>query len=108
MERRQRIISAAWLHWEHAQKDCAMCHYSRLSYSQFLSLRPKPSLRIFKEDFCNKVVVHFLMSTGADAKFTVDPNTGEVRTGPSSLDREEKSVYRMTAVATDSGKRQVH
>ncbi|XP_078366665.1 protocadherin Fat 4-like [Oculina patagonica] len=43
---------------------------------------------------------------GSDGKFTVDANTGDIRTGPLSLDREEKSVYQMTAVATDPGNRQ--
>lgn len=45
--------------------------------------------------------------TGSDGKFIVDANTGEIRTGPASLDREEKSLYRMTAVATDTGNKQV-
>lgn len=45
--------------------------------------------------------------TGSDGKFIVDANTGEIRTGPASLDREQKSLYRMTAVATDTGNKQV-
>ena len=47
------------------------------------------------------------LSSGSEGKFTVDAITGEIRTTPSSLDREEKSVYRMTVVATDPGDRQV-
>ena len=47
------------------------------------------------------------LSSGSEGKFTVDANTGEIRTSPSSLDREDKSVYRMTVVATDPGERQV-
>ena len=45
--------------------------------------------------------------TGSDGKFTVEANTGEIRTGPAYLDREGKGVYRMTVVATDTGNKQV-
>ena len=59
---------------------------------------------------CNRQNLKFyalLVSTGSDSKFTVDANTGEIRTSPSALDREGKSVYQMTVVATDTGNRQV-
>lgn len=65
-------------------------------------------------DICTSQVLKLLIKslalllfTGSDGKFTVDSNTGEIRTSPSPLNREEKSVYQMTAVATDTGDRQV-
>lgn len=47
------------------------------------------------------------MIIGADRKFIIDANTGEIRTSSSPLDREERSTYQLTAVATDPGNRQV-
>ena len=47
------------------------------------------------------------MIIGSDGKFTIDASTGEIRTSPSPLDREQKSVYRLTVVASDPGNRQV-
>ena len=49
----------------------------------------------------------FPMITGSERKFTMDASTGEIRTSSSPLDREVKSIYRMTAVASDPANRQV-
>ena len=49
----------------------------------------------------------FAMITGSEGKFTVDASTGEIRTSSSPLDREDKTIYRMTAVASDPANRQV-
>ncbi|XP_068675919.1 protocadherin Fat 4-like [Montipora foliosa] len=43
---------------------------------------------------------------GGDNKFTIDANTGDIRTSSSPLDREEKGRYQLLAVATDRGNRQ--
>ena len=45
--------------------------------------------------------------TGGDDKFIIDSSTGEIRTTSSPLDREEKSVYQLIAVAKDRGNNQV-
>ena len=47
------------------------------------------------------------MIVGADGKFIIDANTGEIRTSSSPLDREERSTYQLTAVAKDPGNGQV-
>ena len=44
---------------------------------------------------------------GADGKFTIDPTSADIRTTDSPLDRELKSVYHVTVVATDNGGKQV-
>ena len=49
----------------------------------------------------------FTMITGSEGKFTMDASTGEIRTSSSPLDREDKSIYRMTAVASDPANKQV-
>ena len=49
----------------------------------------------------------FTMITGSEGKFTMDASTGEIRTSSSPLDREDKSIYRMTVVASDPANRQV-
>ena len=55
----------------------------------------------------NGNVFPLIHATGSDGKFIIDANTGEIRTSSSPLDREEKGIYRLTAVATDPGNRQV-
>ncbi|XP_067054992.1 protocadherin Fat 4-like [Acropora muricata] len=43
---------------------------------------------------------------GGDDKFIIVSSTGEIRTAQSPLDREEKSVYHLIAVAKDRGNKQ--
>lgn len=67
---------------------------------------------IYTKLYDNKVVNYdfffsLFASIGSDGKFIIDASTGETRTSLSPLDREEKSVYSLTAVATDRGNRQV-
>ena len=50
----------------------------------------------------------FCVPLGADDKFTIDSNTGEIRTSPMPLDREGKSAYFITVTATDAGRRKVN
>ena len=59
-----------------------------------------------KCNVCANVSFEFLI-TGGDNKFTIDANTGDIRTSSSPLDREEKGRYQLLAVATDRGNRQV-
>ena len=52
-------------------------------------------------------VIRFFSITGGGEKFIIVSSTGEIRTTQSSLDREEKSVYHLIAVAKDRGNKQV-
>ena len=52
-------------------------------------------------------VIRFFYITGGDDKFIIVSSTGEIRTAQSPLDREEKSVYHLIAVAKDRGNKQV-